>query len=602
MIVLLLMAGVIAAGWPMLGSRTNSRATLPQSGQPELAKEYTYAGGRLISTEEPQPPPSVNNAEFISQNIPSSNYWVTGQIYPVSVTMKNTGSTTWTNEEGYKLGSQSPPGNFHWGTDVIALPHPVPPNTEVTFSFNSDGCCAQPGDPNKWRDFQWQMIQDNGPGYFGELTEAHAYCRTRLEPVGAIPDDCDFVSQSVPFVMIPGHSYSVSVTMNNAGLNTWTSAANYKLGSYSPPDNTVWGLNRVPVPSSVQPGSDATFTFNITAPSTLGIYTFQWRMVQDGGAGWFGPLTQPIAVVVANKAALGCLDYNNDGITDIATWRSTDVKWRLDYNLDGTADLTKQFYNSSSHIPTPADYDGDGKADLSVFHPAASARFYIDFDGNGFPDYSWFPLGGFNAVPTPGDYNGDGQSDPASFNKSTGAWSFDIDHNGDTDLTINFGTPGDIPVPADYNLDGKTDPAVYRPSTGQWFIDTNQDGSSDLTVAFGQSGDIPIAMDFSGDGKADITIYRPSTGQWLIDSDGDGTANITVVLGGTSGDIPVAGDYNADGRVDIAIFRPSFTIAQWLIDTNLDGTADISVNFGALGYTPLRQNGWILKSLGVLPN
>jgi len=115
----------------------------------------------------------------------------------------------------------------------------------------------------------------------------------------AYANDAKFISQNVPTIMTAGKIYSVSVTMENVGASTWTEAANYRLGSQNPQDNNTWGLNRVYLASgeSVVPGQNKTFTFNVTAPSTPGVYNFQWRMVQDG-VEWFGEKTSNVAVSV----------------------------------------------------------------------------------------------------------------------------------------------------------------------------------------------------------------------------------------------------------------------------------------------------------------
>lgn len=63
-----------------------------------------------------------------------------------------------------------------------------------------------------------------------------------------------FVSWSVPTELSPGEPRQVSVVLNNAGGNTWTSAAGYKLGSQSPTDNTRWNLSRVTLPPPFNPG------------------------------------------------------------------------------------------------------------------------------------------------------------------------------------------------------------------------------------------------------------------------------------------------------------------------------------------------------------
>jgi RHS repeat-associated protein len=114
-----------------------------------------------------------------------------------------------------------------------------------------------------------------------------------------------FISQSVPSAMNAGQQYIVSVTMRNTGTKTWTAADQHRLGSQNPQDNGTWGIARVGVPATVAPGSDATFTFNVTAPASPGTYYFQWRMLQEG-VEWFGDYTANVAVTVTQPAAGGC--------------------------------------------------------------------------------------------------------------------------------------------------------------------------------------------------------------------------------------------------------------------------------------------------------
>jgi len=228
----------------------------------------------------------ANNAQFISQSVPAA--MVPGQSYAVSVTMKNTGTTTWTRAGNYKLGSINPFNNTTWGMNRVLLPtaaDPVAPGQSVTFSFNVTAPTA-PGTYN----FRWQTVLD-GIEFFGDLAPNVAV------KVGL--NDAAFVSQSVPTVMTPGQSYAVSVTMQNTGGTTWTSATNYKLGSINPFNNTTWGPNRVLLPNAnpVAPGQSVTFSFNVTAPATPGTYNFQWQTVLDG-IEFFGALAPNVAVKV----------------------------------------------------------------------------------------------------------------------------------------------------------------------------------------------------------------------------------------------------------------------------------------------------------------
>lgn len=282
------------------------------SGPP--AKEYIYAGSKLVATVEPTAV-GGNDAQFVSMcatedfvtpstcvpigtGSPFGDY---SQTYMVFVTMRNTGTTTWTAGAGHKLGSQNPAGNGTWGITRAPLPSSISPGQQVTIQF---GARKPVGFPPDYFNFQWQMVQDSGVGYFGEKTKNGIVSAGAWLPQGSAPNYATFVSQSVPEVMNAGQGYLVSITMNNSGTNTWPangqSEFSYKLGSQIPQDDTTWGLNRVALPSSVKPGLSATFTFTATAPSTPGEYNFQWMMVEEPQAGWFGTLTPTTSVKVTS--------------------------------------------------------------------------------------------------------------------------------------------------------------------------------------------------------------------------------------------------------------------------------------------------------------
>lgn len=62
--------------------------------------------------------PTGNNAAFVSQSLPEFKQ---GEKISVDITMKNTGSTTWTPEGNFKLVSQSPAENIIWGISRVNL-------------------------------------------------------------------------------------------------------------------------------------------------------------------------------------------------------------------------------------------------------------------------------------------------------------------------------------------------------------------------------------------------------------------------------------------------------------------------------------------------
>ena len=223
------------------------------------------------------------SANFIAQSVP--NTMLPGQTYSISITMQNVGPTTWTAGTNYRLGSQNPQDNAIWGTTRVTVPHDVPPNGTVAFSFN----VTSPATPGTYG-FQWRMLQE-GVQWFGDVTDMIDVT------VLSGSNQAEFVSQWVPRIMVSFETYDVSITMRNTGNTTWTAGTNYRLGSQNPQDNIRWGLARVELPHSVPPGGQVTFNFTVTPPRTIGNHNFQWRMVQDG-VSWFGASTPNLVISV----------------------------------------------------------------------------------------------------------------------------------------------------------------------------------------------------------------------------------------------------------------------------------------------------------------
>ena len=98
---------------------------------------------------------AANNAQFISQSIPST--MEPGQTYQVSVTFKNTGTTTWTEASSYRLGVQNAQDNGNWvtGRVYIGAGESIAPGQSKTFTFS----VTSPLTPGKYN-FQWQMVQE----------------------------------------------------------------------------------------------------------------------------------------------------------------------------------------------------------------------------------------------------------------------------------------------------------------------------------------------------------------------------------------------------------------------------------------------------------
>jgi hypothetical protein len=110
-----------------------------------------------------------NNAGYVSQSVPLSMN--AGQFYSVSVSMKNSGDTTWTAANSHRLGSQNPQDNGNWGTGRVYLSssESIAPGGTKTFSF-SVRAPASAGTYN----FQWRMLRE-GVEWFGGYTQNIAY-------------------------------------------------------------------------------------------------------------------------------------------------------------------------------------------------------------------------------------------------------------------------------------------------------------------------------------------------------------------------------------------------------------------------------------------
>ncbi len=102
---------------------------------------------------------TTNASRFVGQSIAGN--LKPGETRRVSVTMRNTGTSTWTRAGGYKLGTQNPQDNRLWtgGTRIHLSPvDNVRPGQSKTFTFN----ITAPTLPGTYN-FQWRMLQEANP-------------------------------------------------------------------------------------------------------------------------------------------------------------------------------------------------------------------------------------------------------------------------------------------------------------------------------------------------------------------------------------------------------------------------------------------------------
>ncbi|MEO6391760.1 MAG: VCBS repeat-containing protein, partial [Pyrinomonadaceae bacterium] len=263
-------------------------------------------------------------------------------------------------------------------------------------------------------------------------------------------------------------------------------------------------------------------------------------------------------------------DFDGDGKTDLSVFRPSAATWYEIASQSNT--FQSQAFGLNGDKIAPGDYDGDGKTDTAVFR---NGSWYIQQSATNTLRTAAFGLAGDK--PVPADYDGDGKTDLAVVR--SGTW-YIINSNDSSFRAVNWGLATDAPVPRDYDGDGKADLCTFRGSDGTWNI-LQSSTNAYRGVAFGLNGDLPVAGDYDGDGKADLAVFRPSDNSWYLLRS---TAGFTGVAFGATGDIPAQGDYDGDGKTDVAVFRPSE--GNWYI-INSSNNGFRAQNFGLNGDIPV---------------
>ncbi len=277
----------------------------------------------------------------------------------------------------------------------------------------------------------------------------------------------------------------------------------------------------------------------------------------------------PVAgiAIAKNKSA----DFDGDGKTDISVWRPETGVWYVANSSN--ASYTILNFGLSADILAPGDYDGDGKTDFAVWRAATGVWHLYSRS-----IYRSYQFGSNGDIPVAADYDGDGRTDMAVFRPSTGVWYIanSFDSRGTSFRIEQFGLSGDKPVPGDYDGDGRSDLAVFRPSDGNWYLLQSTAGFA--SINFGQNGDKPVQADYDGDGKTDLGIYRD--GVWYLFQS---QAGVAVTQFGLTNDKPAVGDYDGDQKSDLAVFRPDTGV--WYI---LQSQAGLNiVQFGIMTDNPV---------------
>ncbi len=124
---------------------------------------------RMAPPPDLAPPAAVDDSAIVAATLPGD--LVSGQAFAAQVTVRNTGSTTWTRAGGYKLGAVGDADPFHPSEPRVWLPDGagVAPGAEYTF----DVPMTAPDQGGAYVT-KWQMVRE-AVHWFGGVASANVH-------------------------------------------------------------------------------------------------------------------------------------------------------------------------------------------------------------------------------------------------------------------------------------------------------------------------------------------------------------------------------------------------------------------------------------------
>ncbi len=264
-------------------------------------------------------------------------------------------------------------------------------------------------------------------------------------------------------------------------------------------------------------------------------------------------------------------DFNGDGLAELAVFH--EGNWYIDLNGNGAwdeGDLLAQL-GTSADQPVVGDWDGDGKVDIGIFGPQWSGDAAIIVDEPGLPsDLNDTVTSRPKNMPPDVKINASATNVRAMKHSATGQTRLDV-----IDHVFQYGDEGDQAFTGDFSGDGVTKIGIYR--KGNWYIDFNGNGrwdDGDIYIENSKQGigtdGVAVVGDWSGDGIDKIGLFV--NGVWHLDTTGNFQFDTTIEFG-ESGDMPVVGDFDGDGIAQLAVYRPSATDSLYTQRTFKDAPA-----------------------------
>lgn len=212
--------------------------------------------------------PLIQSAALVSGTIPAQ--LAAGYTHPTTVTMSNTGQTTWTVPGNYSLAVVSDSCNLLSGASRIPMPNSPTVNPGQSVTFNLD--LKAPG-ANGPCTLQLRMIQELIE-FFGDTVTVNPNVVTPVK-------NSQFMSNTIPATMAPSQGYYFSIIVRNLGNMVWRPGGRFILDATS--DSCGLFQTAVAVAENVNPNQNHTFTAFFTPPASPQSCHLELRMHENTG-------------------------------------------------------------------------------------------------------------------------------------------------------------------------------------------------------------------------------------------------------------------------------------------------------------------------------
>jgi len=403
-----LSAGGIISGAPTTAGTSNFTVkvtdSVPATVQKALSIVVTAGGAPLDS-------------QFVSQTVPTSLQ--PGQGFSVNLKFLNIGTQTWSGS-AYWLVSQNPALNQTWGGNGVPLSsYSIAPGQQLDLTFTAYAPTAA-GTYN----FQWQVYQNGGVGFFGQPSANVAI------QVGAPPP--------------PTSNDSVGLYEPNGG------AFFFKYSNISGPSDyafTFGPANQGWTPVVGDWDGDGIDTIGLYYPNNGAFYI---RNSNTSGIAdiyiTYGPAAQGWLPVIG--------DWDGNGTDTVGLYNPANGNFYLrNSNTVGYSDLTFAFGPvGAGWVPIAGDWNGDGVDTIGLFNPSTGSVQLRNTNTTGAADVTFTFTGAGPAwMPVVGEWDGNGTSTLGLFNQTTGVFLLrNSNTTGSADATFTW------------------DAANYTPLAGKW--------------------------------------------------------------------------------------------------------------------------------------